>query len=304
MKKRRKPRYSQKLSELFEDFIDDCRLKNLSEKSIENYNYNCEIFIEAVNDIEVKNLNQQTLDDFMKWLDENRHYNPTSKNSMFIMINVFLHWLYEKGFIHEKLKFKRIKVDNKIKEIYTNEELKIILRKPHEDCLFSEYRNYLLAHLIMNLGLRVRTVSEIKISDVDMKNKTIALHKMKNRQEIIMSIPKPLYKVLKEYFQDYEMNDEDYLICDDKGKHMKPASITTSFKRYCKNRNIYKDGSVHLLRHTYATKFVKNGGSIYALSKILGHSSVSITETYLRSLGVEQFKEELEEFNPISHLKG
>ena len=91
MKKRRKNRYNQKLSELLEDFIDDCRLKNLSEKSIENYTYNCEIFIKAINDIEIKNLNQETLDDFIKWLDVNRHYNAISKNSMFIMINVFLH---------------------------------------------------------------------------------------------------------------------------------------------------------------------------------------------------------------------
>lgn len=304
MKKRRKSRYNQKLSELLEDFIDDCRLKNLSEKSIENYTYNCNLFIEAIDDIEVKNLNQETLDNFMKWLDVNRHYNAISKNSMFIMINVFLHYLYEKGFIHERLKFKRIKTDNKIKEIYTDEELKIILRKPHENCLFSEYRNYLIAHIILNLGLRVGTLSEVKVNDVDMKNKTLTLHKMKNRQEKIMSIPKPLYKVLKEYFQDYDMNENDYLICDDKGKKMKPASITTSFKRYCKNRNIYKEGSVHLLRHTYATKFIKNGGSIYALSKILGHSSVAITETYLRTLGVEQFGEELEQYNPLNHLKG
>lgn len=302
MKKRRKSRYAQTLSELFENFIEDCRLNNLSDKTIENYTYNCNLFIEAIDDIEVKNLNQDVLDNFMKWLDTNRNYNATSKNSMFVMLNVYLHWLYEKEFIYDKLTFNKIKTDNKVKEIYTNEELRRILRKPSEDCLFSEYRNYLIAHTILNLGLRVGTLSEIRVSDIDMKNKTLTLHKMKNRQEKIMSIPKPLYKVLKEYFQDYDMNDDDYLICDDKGQKMKSASITTSFKRYCKNMNIYKEGSVHLLRHTYATKFIKNGGSIYALSKILGHSSVAITETYLRTLNVEQFKEELEQYNPILNL--
>jgi integrase/recombinase XerD len=38
----------------------------------------------------------------------------------------------------------------------------------------------------------------------------------------------------------------------------------------------------HLTRHTFAYHFMKNGGSIYTLSRILGHSSVSTTQTYIR----------------------
>ena len=85
---------------------------------------------------------------------------------------------------------------------------------------------------------------------------------------------------------------------------MKPSSISVSFKRYSRNRGVYKDGSVHLLRHTFSTLFIKNGGSIYALSKILGHSSIAITENYIRTLNIEHFTEDLEEFSPLNHLKG
>ena len=304
MKKKRKSKYDKRLSELFEDFIDDCKLKNLTLKSIENYEYNCNIFIEAIGDIQVKDLEQSVLDDFLKWLKKNRNYNATSTNTMLIIINVYLHFLYEKGFIHKQIKFNRIKCDKKVKEIYTNEELKIILRKPSDDCLFSEYRNYLLAHLIMNLGIRVRTLSEIQIKDVDMKERVIVLHAMKNRKETFMPIPKNLFKILKQYFDDYEFEPTDYLICDDKGRQMKPSSISVSFKRYCRNRGVYKEGSVHLLRHTFSTHFIKNGGSIYALSKILGHSSIAITENYIRTLSIEHFTDDLEKFSPLDKLKG
>ena len=84
---------------------------------------------------------------------------------------------------------------------------------------------------------------------------------------------------------------------------MNTGSISKSFKRYCRNRGVVKEGSVHLLRHTYSSMFMKSGGNIYALSKILGHSNVSITENYLRSLGVNDFVDELERFNPVAGLK-
>ena len=85
---------------------------------------------------------------------------------------------------------------------------------------------------------------------------------------------------------------------------MKTGSISKAYKRYCQNRGVFKDGSVHLLRHTYSARFMKSGGNIYALSKILGHSNVAITENYLRSLGVNDFIDDLERFNPAIGLKG
>lgn len=37
----------------------------------------------------------------------------------------------------------------------------------------------------------------------------------------------------------------------------------------------------HDLRHLFAVEYLKGGGSLYALQKIMGHSSVKVTEMYL-----------------------
>ena len=304
MKKKRRIKQTQKLSDVAEEFIEFTKQKNLSSVSIHTYEYMCGVFISAIGDIEVNKMNQDVLDEFRGWLENNRNCNAVSKNTIFNTLNVFLGFLYEKNYIFTELKFKFIKVDRKIKDIYTDTELKILLKKPDEDCLFAEYRNYVMTHMVLNLALRVRTLSEIRVEDIDMKEKIITLHALKNRQEVIMKIPQPLHRVLKEYFEDYEFNDSDYLICDAKGGKMKTGSISKAYKRYCQNRGVFKDGSVHLLRHTYSARFMKSGGNIYALSKILGHSNVAITENYLRSLGVNDFIDDLERFNPAIGLKG
>lgn len=45
--------------------------------------------------------------------------------------------------------------------------------------------------------------------------------------------------------------------------------------------------SPHTFRHTFAVNYLRAGGNLFYLSRILGHSSVTITEKNLQSLGVE-----------------
>jgi site-specific recombinase XerD len=43
----------------------------------------------------------------------------------------------------------------------------------------------------------------------------------------------------------------------------------------------------HAFRHAFACSYVRQGGDIYRLSRILGHASISTTQLYLRSMGIE-----------------
>jgi len=41
--------------------------------------------------------------------------------------------------------------------------------------------------------------------------------------------------------------------------------------------------SAHTFRHTYAVRYLEQGGDLYKLSRLMGHSSVVVTEGYLRA---------------------
>jgi site-specific recombinase XerD len=41
--------------------------------------------------------------------------------------------------------------------------------------------------------------------------------------------------------------------------------------------------SAHVLRHTFATLMIEGGANIYALSKMLGHTSITTTTIYLEA---------------------
>lgn len=62
------------------------------------------------------------------------------------------------------------------------------------------------------------------------------------------------------------------------------------------------DGQLtHVLRHTFATHYLANGGDILELKEILGHTSIKTTEKYLHI--IRSMKARAPELNPVSVLR-
>lgn len=59
---------------------------------------------------------------------------------------------------------------------------------------------------------------------------------------------------------------------------------------------------MHRLRHTFAKKWIINGNSVVMLSKILGHSSLNITQEYINVL-TSDLKKEVDKFNILQEFK-
>ena len=60
----------------------------------------------------------------------------------------------------------------------------------------------------------------------------------------------------------------------------------------------------HLLRHTFAIMFLRNGGGEFALQSILGHSSLEMTRRYCQALGFEDVFKEHEMASPVDNVFG
>ena len=54
-----------------------------------------------------------------------------------------------------------------------------------------------------------------------------------------------------------------------------------SFEDLLKRAKIH-DFRFHDLRHTFASWYMMNGGDLYELAKILGHSNIKMTERYAK----------------------
>ena len=73
--------------------------------------------------------------------------------------------------------------------------------------------------------------------------------------------------------------ESDYLFpVKHSGAHVEVSTFETNFKKYLRRAGINEKITPHCLRNNFAKRCLMNGMDIYTLSKILGHSSVTVTE--------------------------
>jgi len=64
------------------------------------------------------------------------------------------------------------------------------------------------------------------------------------------------------------------------GRRLLPGFLTHKFKNYVCLAGLTRKLHFHSLRHTFATWLVQDGVSIYEVQKLLGHSSIEMTQVY------------------------
>lgn len=72
----------------------------------------------------------------------------------------------------------------------------------------------------------------------------------------------------------------DFLFISNKKSRYDPSTVERMVKRLSQEAGINKRVTPHVLRHTFATSVLRNGGDIRFIQQILGHSSVATTQIY------------------------
>jgi len=291
------------VEEVLEKFINYSRSKNLSEATIKYYRRSVMCFIDFLQE---KNVNQirdigpNLIQDYRILLQEKLN-SDVSVNTYLRAVRAYLYYAMRMNYL-EEFKIQMIKAEVKIKETYTIRELEILLEKPDtKECSFPQYRNWVLINWLISTGNRARTIRNVKIEDLDFKSGYIILRKSKNRKQRIIPMSKVLVNILQEYLQFRDGQENDYLFCTIYGDQLTRAGLARAIQNYNRKRGVDKT-STHLFRHTFAKLWIKNGGDIFRLQKILGHKSMEMVREYVNMFG-EDLKDNFERYNPINQFK-
>ena len=187
-------------------------------------------------------------------------------------VKVFCRWIYEFEYVETDL-FARIKLprpDPAIKVPLSVEEVEII------DAVLDE-RDMIIFHLMLDAGMRVSEVCNLKRKDVDLQNRLIYINDSKYNKSRIVPMAEKLVKMLDSYAVE---RHEIYLLCSRTGYQMTNNLIKQLFQRIKKTSGV-KRLHAHLLRHTFATSYIVGGGNLEKLRIMLGHADYNVTKTYL-----------------------
>lgn len=287
--------------ELYEDYLKVAKIRNLSPVTIRTYKYHHNYWFQFVHEgLMCSEINQNLIDEYRLHLLE-KGLNAVSVNSYISNISPVIKYGIEMGYIDSPITFKQLTEEQKIKPIYTPEELEILLRKPNmKKCSFAEYRNWVIINFLLGTGVRARELRNIKMKDVDLDNDLISLQVTKNRKSRYIPIPPTLNKVLTEYIPLRQAKcEEDYLFCTQYGEMMPRTTLQIGITKYCKRRGVNKY-SLHLFRHTFATMYIRNGNP-FVLQRILGHQSMKMVNHYLQ-MNTKDLQQNIAINNPLEQF--
>lgn len=151
----------------------------------------------------------------------------------------------------------------------------------------SNMRDRTLFRFMVQTGLRVSEITNLKIEDVDLTEDFIHVIGKGNKERFV-----PIVKSLKPYLIEYikwrldNHAETDYFFVDIRNykKGICRNEINILLNKLSYETGIPKDCiSPHVLRHTFATLSLCKGLDLYVLSNVMGHSSIKTTEIYAKS---------------------
>ena len=265
-------------------YILNCKQRNLREATINHYRQSYTQFYKYFDrNMLLSEITEQTYKDYVVYLCSTIE-NDVSVNSYLRDLITTIHFWMNEGFV-PYFKMQSIKVDKHNIEIYSDSELRTLLQKPDmKKCKFTEYQCWVQTNLLFSTGVRQRSMINIKVKDVDLYNNVVNVNVTKNRKPLIVPISQTMANILKEYLTYRQHNSaEDYLFCNVFGKQLTKSTNYGQLYNYNKKRGVETTG-VHRYRHTFAKQWILNGGNVVTLQKILGHSSLEITQNYINML--------------------
>ncbi|MFI5132766.1 MAG: tyrosine-type recombinase/integrase [Chitinophagales bacterium] len=136
--------------------------------------------------------------------------------------------------------------------------------------------------LTYSAGLRISEVVAMKTRNIDTNRMSILIEKAKGKKDRIVNLSPVLLVMLREYMKEYEPDKNGYLFSGQTaGEPYSTRSMQLVLTAAKQKAGILKPGSVHALRHSFATHLLDKGTDVTIIMKLLGHNNIRTTLRYL-----------------------
>ncbi len=284
-----------------EEYLLNCRARNLREGTIKHYKDSMkQLFKYIAPDMPISTMDSETMGKVVIAIKNNSNINDMSLYTYTRDLKTLMYFFMKCDYI-PTFKISLAKADKQPIETYSDYELRKLLKKPNmKKSTFTEYKSWVIVNFLLSTGIRQRSLINIKIKDIDFYNGVVNVNVTKSRKPLIIPLNSEILKIMQEYLKYRNGNDEDYLFCNVYGSKLTKSTVYHSLFEYNKGRGVETTG-MHRFRHTFAKKWVTMGGSVVILQKVLGHSSLAITENYLNILTCDVQKE-MEKYNILQEF--
>ena len=289
------------VQQAFEGFLVEQQIRGNSPKTLIYYQSGMNRFRGFLNqNPELSELTLSLLRKYALYL-QSENLSTVTRQSYVRALRAFLTWCYSEDLLLVNLseKFRLPKAKRKVIDILTDEEARRLMSS--FNLRYSlQLRNYCICALMLDSGLRMDEVSTLDLSLLHLPEGYAIVNGKGNKQRVVplgLNARKALLRYLNRR-PGCASTGRVFLKSD-----LQPISDSTikqMFRKLKKRVGIPRIRA-HLLRHTFATRYLENGGDIYALQQILGHTSLEMVKRYVHSTP-QKTVSKFSEYSPLDHL--
>ncbi len=272
-------------------FLQQLALKAYSPSTIRTYKNEFEQLLQTVGKYPVQSLQPDDLKRYLlKCID-----NGLKENTIHSRLNA-LKFYYEQVLKREKFfwEIPRPKKQTQLPNFFNQDEVTAIINsvqnKKHKVMLMLAYSG----------GLRVSEVVSLKTYQIDSCRMTIFISQAKGKKDRIVTLSPVLLVMLREYARTYRPAKNGYLFEGSaSGTPYSTRSLQEVIQAAKKKAGIMKPGSIHSLRHSFATHLIEKGTDVTMMQKLFGHNDLKTTLRYLHTSN----KDLMKIISPLDDLK-
>ncbi|MBS1744587.1 MAG: tyrosine-type recombinase/integrase [Bacteroidetes bacterium] len=265
-------RLSKENTEALQKFKQMLVIKSYSPSTIRTYTNEFVQFLNTIKEKPAKDFSATRIKDYMQYCFEKLHL---SENTLHSRINA-LKFFYEQVLKQEKFfwEIPRPKKPEILPKVISKERIADLINS------IENVKHRTIIMLTYACGLRVSEVVSLKVKDIDGQRKTIFIRKAKGKKDRVVSLNPNMLIMLREYYKKYQ--PKDYLFEGQfENEHISERSMQQVIQRAKRKAGIKQDGSMHMLRHSFATHLLDKGIDVVFIQKLLGHNNIKTTLRYL-----------------------
>ena len=245
-------------------------LKRYSNKTIKSYKNCFRQFIRYYDNTKPSQLNRKQINEYVAHLIKKKNISESYQNTILSSIKMFYADVIAQPEKVENL--LRPKKPQKMPHYFTTDEIEALLNA----CVNQKHKCILM--LIYSAGLRLGETINLRISDLQPQEGRLFVRGGKGKKDRCTILSPNVWEKVKAYMDVYQ--PVDYLFEGQTGGRYSERSIQQILTAAKIKSKVNPFGTVHTLRHSFATHLVDSGVALNYVQDLLGHESAKTTEIY------------------------
>jgi len=258
-------------SDIAQSFRNRLYANGKSKNTVKMYGYIAQKYLEFIK-FDKRKITRESIEDFKEYLSLELGYSKTSIYLYVRALQAFLDFLEVRDLGPLNPPKRPQKVPNYLVETEVSKML--------DSCRNNKEK--LIVELLAYTGVRVSELCSIRVSDIDLENKSLKIRGGKGDKDRLVIFSDKIVPDLKKYIMEIKerKGKAEFLFPTAKSKKISPVTVERIIRNLARRAGINKKVTPHVLRHTFATSLLRNGADIRIIQVLLGHASISTTQIY------------------------